>query len=306
MSPQRIPPTAPSLSLALNAPPCQLGESPFWHPGERRLYWCDITGRALHRHDPATGEHTAWHFDSEPGCCAPLPGGQLLVALRDGLVRFDPASGRHKPLVKAPYDRAQQRFNDGKADASGAFWVGTLHEPRDAPRAALYRYADGELERMGGGVTVSNGLAFSPDGRRMYWSDTTAHTIYGLDLDLATGQAGARRVFARFADKLEARQAGQRYGGRPDGAAVDAEGCYWVAMYEGARLLRLSPDGALLQELALPVTRPTMPTFGDDDLRTLYVTSAASQAGDPAEPLAGCVLRLRCDVPGLPVHFAHG
>jgi sugar lactone lactonase YvrE len=290
---------------ALAAPMSQLGESPFWHPGEQCLYWCDITGRALHRHDPATGANSLWSFDSDLGSCAPLPGGDLLLALRDGIVRFDPATAKTRLLAKAPYDRALQRFNDGKADASGAFWVGTIHEPRDAPRAALYRYADGELERMGGGITVSNGLAFSPDGRTMYWSDTTAHTIYALDMDLATGQVGARRVFARFADKLESRQSGQPYGGRPDGAAIDAEGCYWVAMYEGGRLLRLSPAGELLQQVALPVLRATMPAFGGADLRSLYVTSAAAQAGDAAQPLAGCVLRLCADVPGLPVHFAH-
>jgi sugar lactone lactonase YvrE len=308
MSPQRVPPAAQSDALidSLAAPPSRLGESPFWHPSEQCLYWCDINGRALHRHDPTTGAHSLWGFDSEPGSCAPLPGGDLLLALRDGLVRFDPTTAKTRLLAKAPYDRTQQRFNDGKADASGAFWVGTIHEPRDAPRAALYRYADGELERMGGGVTVSNGLAFSPDGRTLYWSDTTAHTIYALDMDLATGQVGARRVFAQFPDKLQARQSGQPYGGRPDGAAVDAEGCYWVAMYEGGRLLRLSPAGELLQQIALPVLRPTMPAFGVADLRTLYVTSAAAQPGDPAQPLAGCVLRLRADVPGLPVHFAHG
>jgi sugar lactone lactonase YvrE len=291
---------------ALNAPPARLGESPFWHPGEQVLYWCDIAGRALHRHDPATGAHALWSFASEPGSCAPLLGGGLIVALREALVRFDPASGRMHTLAKAPYDTTQQRFNDGKADASGAFWVGTIHEPRDAPLACLYRWADGELEQQAGGVTVSNGLAFSPDGRTMYWSDTTAHTVHAIDVEPEGERIGVRRVFARFPDKQACREAGQPYGGRPDGAAVDAEGCYWVAMYEGARLLRLAPGGELLQEIALPVLRPTMPAFGDADLKTLYVTSAAAQDGDAREPLAGCVLRLRVHVPGLPVHFARG
>ena len=298
---------------ALAAPPSRLGESPFWHPGERALYWVDIAGRALHRHDPASEAHAVWAFESEPGSCAPLLGGGLLVALREGIVRFDPASGKLRLLAKAPYDRALQRFNDGKADAAGAFWVGTIHEPRDAPLARLYRYVDGELVAMAGGVTVSNGLAFSPDGRTMYWSDTTAHTIYAfdafdaIDADSEAGElAHRRRRYAVFPDKHDARRAGQPYGGRPDGAAVDAEGCYWVAMYEGGRLLRLSAAGELLREIALPVLRPTMPAFGDADMKTLYVTSAAPQPGDPEQPLAGCVLRLRVDVPGLPVHFARG
>jgi sugar lactone lactonase YvrE len=140
----------------------------------------------------------------------------------------------------------------------------------------------------------------------MYWSDTKAHTVYAFDFDPAAGELSRRRVFASFAQK----QAGQdlaAYGGRPDGAAVDAEGCYWVAMFEGQRLLRLSPDGELLREVVLPVRCPTMPCFGGADLRTLYVTTSRENrpAAELAEqPLAGCVLKLAVDVPGLPVNMA--
>ncbi|MEF7614250.1 SMP-30/gluconolactonase/LRE family protein [Aquincola sp. MAHUQ-54] len=291
-----IVPVAPSL----------LGESPMWHPTERCLYWCDIHGHRLNRYDPASGRHDTWSFDTDIACCAPLLGGELLLALRSGLVRFDPVSGKRRVCAKAPYDPAVERFNDGKADPQGRLWIGTIYEPRDRPAAALYRWADGELTREAEGVTVGNGLAWSPDGRTAYWSDTKAHTIHAFDFDPVEGTLSGRRVWAEF----PAKQPGaglDGYGGRPDGAAVDTEGCYWVAMFEGARVLRLSPRGELLHEVRLPVQCPTMPCFGGPDLKTLYVTTARD--GRPADelarqPWAGQVLTLRVDVPGLPVNFA--
>lgn len=287
-------------------PPSRLGESPLWHPTESRLYWCDIAARQLHRYDPITGVHEHWGFDSEPASCAPLLDGGLLLAMRDGLWRFDPEHSRRTRLARPPYDPTVERFNDGKADAKGRFWIGTIYEPREPAWAALYCFDAGRLERRAEGVTVSNGLAWSPDGRTMYWSDTKARTVYAMDYDLPSGTASRRRVFAQFALRLPA--AGPAgYGGRPDGAAVDTEGCYWVAMYEGARLLRLSPGADVLTDIALPLRCPTMPCFGGSDLKTLYLTSAR-EARPAAElvtmPLSGCVLQLRVDVPGLPANFA--
>lgn len=291
--------------LPLPVAPSLLGESPFWHPDEAALYWCDIPGRTLNRWHPASATHRQWALPAEPGCCAPLPGGELLLAMRDGLFRFDPASGQRQLLAPPPYDTARERFNDGKVDPQGRLWVGTIYEPRNPALASLYRWAGGRLDRMAGDVTVSNGLAFSPDGRVMYWSDTTAHRICALDLDATEGTVSGQRVFAQFAPK----QPGQdlaTYGGRPDGAAVDVEGAYWVAMFEGQRLLRLACDGRVLQELPLPVRCPTMPCLGGPDLRTLYVTTARQNrpaAELAAQPWAGCVLQMRVDVPGLPVNF---
>ena len=293
---------------ALPVAPSLLGESPFWHPDEAALYWCDIPGKKLHRWHPATAGHREWAFDAEPGCCAPLPGGDLLLAMRDGLFRFSPESGERQLLAEPPYDPATERFNDGKADPQGRFWAGTIFEPRTSNSAALYRWAAGKLEKMAGNIIVSNGLAFSPDGGTVYWSDTAAHRIDALDFDPAHGAVSGRRTWVQFPPK----QAGQdlaTYGGRPDGAAVDVEGAYWVAMFEGQRLLRLAPDGSVLRDVALPVRCPTMPCFGDTDLRTLFITTARHNrpaAELAAQPLAGCVLRLRVDVPGLPVNFARG
>ena len=290
---------------ALPVAPCRLGASPFWHPDEQALYWCDIPGRALHRFEPARAAHRHWALPTEPGCCAPMLGGGLMLAMRDGLWRFDTRSGERQRLAPPPYDPAVQRFNDGKADPFGGFWVGTIHEPREPALAALYRWDGQSLTRVAGEVTTSNGLGWSPDGRRLYWSDTKDHLIQVMDVDPRDGSVSGRRAWVRFPPR-GAGQALADYGGRPDGAAVDSEGTYWVAMYEGQRLLRLAPDGGVLEERPLPVRCATMPCFGDDDLRTLYVTTA--REGRPAEelaqqPWAGCVLSLRVDVPGLPAHF---
>jgi sugar lactone lactonase YvrE len=297
--------TAPNIE-ALPVAPSLLGESPFWHVTEDALYWCDIPGGCLNRYEPAQARHDQWRFNSDVACCAPLSTGGLLLALRTGIVRFDPAAGEQVQLAAAPYDAQRERFNDGKADAQGRFWVGTIYEPRDAPRAALYCFGHGRLERVADGITTSNGLAWSPDERTLYWSDTKAHTVYALDFDATTGRVANRRVFIQFPVK-SADQELTSYAGRPDGAAVDVEGAYWVAMFEGKRLLRVSPQGEVLSEIPLPVRCPTMPCFGGPDLRTLFITTARENR--PAEelarePLAGRVLQLRVDVPGLPANFA--
>ena len=283
-----------------------LGESPVWHPGEQVLYYCDIPGHTLHRFDPREGRLDHWRFDTDVASLAPRLDGTLLLAMRDGLWRFEPRSGERSRIAEPPYDPASERFNDGKCDPQGRFWVGTIYEPRSPPRASLHCLVRGRLLRKADGITVSNGLAWSPNGRTMYWSDTHAHTIYAFDFEPGTGALGNRRVFASFAGKSPGPLLAS-YGGRPDGAAVDVEGCYWVAMYEGQRLLRLSPEGEVVREVRLPVRCATMPCFGGVDLTTLYITTA--RANRPAaeladQPYAGCVLALDVDVAGLPANFA--
>ena len=283
-----------------------LGESPFWHPRERALYYCDIPDRKLQRFDPASGALLHWDFDTEPASCAPCVDGRLLLAMRDGLWRFDPLSGARQRLAEPPYDPAKERFNDGKCDPQGRFWVGTIYEPRDAAKATLHCWNGAKLVKRADDATVGNGLAWSPNGRTLYWSDTKAHTIYAFDFEPVSGELSGRRVFARFPVKQDG-QSLDSYGGRPDGAAVDAEGCYWVAMFEGQRLLRLSPAGELLREVRLPVRCATMPCFGGADLKTIYITTSREKrpaAELMAQPMAGCVLALEVDVPGLPVNFA--
>ncbi|MEP6874731.1 MAG: SMP-30/gluconolactonase/LRE family protein [Burkholderiales bacterium] len=283
-----------------------LGESPVWHPRENALYYADIPGHKLQRFDPVSGDLRHWEFETDVASLAPRLDGTLLLAMRDGLWIFDPSTGERQRVAEPPYDPASERFNDGKCDPQGRFWVGTLYEPRTPALASLNCYAKGQLTKRVDGLTVVNGLAWSPNGRTMHWSDTTTHTIFAADVDPTSGVLSRQRVFARFPVK----QAGQSlasYGGRPDGAAMDAEGCYWVAMFEGQRLLRLSPEGEVVQDVALPVCCPTMPCFGGPGLTTLYLTTSRQNrpaAELVAQPWAGCVLALDVDVPGLPVNFA--
>ena len=174
--------------------PASLGESPLWSVAEQCLYYVDIAARQVLRLDPASGELKTWQLDSQPGCIAFIEGGGLLVAQRNGLWRLDPLSGAHTCIVAAPYDTTKQRFNDGKPDAQGRFWVGTIDDAR-APEAALYCHADGQTRCLAGGIVTSNGLAWSPDQRRMYWSDTKAHAVYAFDFDAATGSIENLRTF---------------------------------------------------------------------------------------------------------------
>ena len=290
---------------ALPVAPSVLGESPFWHPLEAALYWCDIPAKRLNRWHPGRAEHRHWDLDAEPGCAAPRLGGGVMVAMRDGLWVLDLDSGERTLRAAPPYDPACERFNDGKAGPHGRFWAGTIYEPRDAASAALYQWHGGRLQRMAGDVTVANGLAWSVDGRTLYWTDTTAHAVYAFDVDAAGEALSNRRVFAQFDVKRDGQDL-STYGGRPDGAAVDQAGNYWCAMFEGQRVLQIAPDGRILQSIELPVRCPTMPCFGGVDLRTLYVTTAReNRPADElaAQPLAGCVLSRRVDVPGLPVNF---
>jgi sugar lactone lactonase YvrE len=211
---------------------------------------------------------------------------------------------------------ASTRFNDGKADTVGRFWAGTIYEPKDARKADLYSFDcrpdngnSGKplVQLKANNAITANGLAWSPDAHTVYWTDTNSHAIQAWDFEADSNAMRHHRIFHRFPGKPAGWKPGDAgYGGRPDGAAVDVEGHYWCAMFEGARLLRLSPQGEIVADLPLPARCPTMPCFGGPDLRTLYVTTASHQR-PPAElqefPHSGCVFTTRVDVPGLPVNF---
>ena len=300
---------------ALTTQPDGLSESPFWHPQEQRLYWVDIPGRRIARVAvqglQAQGPVDYWPLTQEPGCIAPVQGGGWVMALRDGIYRAREWKGDLLPLAPAPYDTKRLRFNDGHCDAQGRFWAGSLYEPKDQVLGVLYMLDGQGLHAMMDGVVTANGLAWSPDGRTAYWADTAAHQVRAFDFEPSTGQLSAARVFHQMPPKPAAWTWGNvsPYGGRPDGAAMDSEGCYWSAQYEGHRLLRLSPAGEVLAEVATPVPCPTMPCFGGPDLKTLFITSSRQgrSVSEMAQyPGAGCVFATRVEVAGLPVNrFSH-
>jgi sugar lactone lactonase YvrE len=271
-----------------------LGECPVWSTAEQALFWVDINAPSLNRFDPATGINRAMPMPSSIGCFALRQQGGFVVALRDGiwLARAD-GTLEHK-VADPPYDPAYHRFNDGRCDPQGRLFAGTMNEKRDAPSGALYRLdADFHLTEVLRGLTISNGLAWSPDGRTMYHADTPTRTVNAFTFDAATGMPSDRRVLARFEGETE----------RPDGGAVDSEGCYWTTFYSGGRVVRLSPAGELVASHPVPAMCPTMCAFGGADLKTLYVTSAR-QRRDDAElarlPHSGGIFAMRVDVPGLP------
>lgn len=283
----------------------ELGECPLWSPEERCLWWIDIRARRLHRFDPATRTDVHWTLPREPGCIGLAASGGLVAALRDGFYHLDPARERVDciaPIDDPYYDARRMRFNDGRCDPAGRFWAGAMDESRQAPCAAMYCIERGVVRRAFGGndacgVMVSNGLAFSPDGLTLYQSDTPAHVVYAYPFDVRQGQAGSRRIFA----SVPANQGDRDYGGRPDGAAIDAEGAYWSAQYEGGRVLRFAPDGRMLAQILIPVRRPTMVAFGGPDLRHLFITSAREGANsDELErhPMSGGLFCIELDVQG--------
>ncbi|WP_229493526.1 SMP-30/gluconolactonase/LRE family protein [Massilia arenae] len=278
--------------------PMLVGESAIWHEVESALYWVDIEGYTVNRLHAASGKFTSWKMGSNPSALAIDDNNFLVVATRHGLLRLNTTDGSEKPITDAPYDPSKVRFNDGRVDPAGRFWIGTMYEPRDQPAAEMYVLDKDQLRQAwSGGMTNSNGLAWSLDGRTMYHADTTTHRIDCYDFDPATGEQSNRRTIVTFPSDKSAAD----YGGRPDGATMDSEGMYWVAMFEGARILRIAPNGEIVREIKLPVKCPTSVAFGGPDLRTLYITSAShGRSKEELEqyPLSGKVLCLKMDVAG--------
>ena len=290
---------------------CALGESPFWHPEEQTLYWVDITAKRILRANVYTGDVQRWDLPGEPGCIAPAASGGLVMALRDGIYRARAWGGPLQHLATLPYDPRTVRANDGKCDALGRFWVGTVDETKRNQAAALY-----VVDARGGTIQVrtaikdaltGNGLAWSTDQRSLYWADTPRHQVRSWPFELATATLGDPDIFLQFSPKpAEWNFADRSYAGRPDGATVDASGNYWVAQYEGRRVAQYAPDGTLLQELQVPAQCPTMPCLGGEDFKTLYVTSVSQgrSAAELAEmPQSGAVFHTRVASPGQRVNF---
>jgi sugar lactone lactonase YvrE len=271
-----------------------LGECAIWSATESVLYWVDINAPTLNRFDPTSGRNDAMPMPSSIGCFALRRGGGFVVALRDGLWLAGRDGTLERKVASAPFDPAHHRFNDGRCDRQGRFFAGSMNENRDANTAALHRLdPDWTFTTVLDDMMISNGLAWSPDGRTMYHADTPTRTVNAYDYDIRAGTPANRRVFAQWTAE----------GDRPDGCTVDSAGCYWSAFYRGGKVVRVSPEGRTLAEIPIPAMCPTMCALGGTDLRTLYVTTARQQRTDEELarlPQSGGIFALRVDVPGLP------
>lgn len=242
----------------------RLGEGPSWDAEAGVLWWVDIHNHRVHRWDPAAGEDTVYEVGEMTGCAHPAADGRVVLALRRGVALLDPADGAVEPLATLLPERAGLRLNDGKCDARGRLWVGSMSAEEGG--AALFRVdPDGAVHEAAGGLTMSNGLGWSPDGATLYLTDSPAKVILAFDFDAEAGTLSGRRVFADLS----------RADSVPDGLAVDADGCVWSAQWGGACLVRFAPDGGELLRVRLPVPNPTSCAFGGSDGTDLYVTTAS-------------------------------
>ena len=280
----------PDVEILIDTP-LKVGEGPCWDDASGTLLFLDILAPCLYRYDPAGGKLQRFDMPSAIGSFGLCADGRAVVALRSGVHLFDFATSKLEFLVHPEPHMPGNRLNDGKVGPDGAFWVGSMDDrPEKEPVAALYRVdAKGGSTRMRDGLVVSNGLAWSPDGKRMFHSDSRQRFVQTYDFDARTGALSGQRTI-RMLEEAD---------GRPDGAACDAEGFYWSAGVSAGCLNRIAPDGRIDRKILLPVEAPTMPCFGGPDGKTLYVTSLASNRTGTPQP--GTLLSLRVDVAGAPI-----
>jgi xylono-1,5-lactonase len=282
--------------------PAILGEGAVWVERENALYWVDVVGKKVHRYGLAGGTRKTWSFATEVPCLAPRRLGGFVGATRHGLAFFDFSADVVEPQVIAEFetDIPGNRFNDGKADARGRFWAGTVDEAnwRDAT-GSLYRLdADLSVRKIESGYICSNGPAYSADNKTFYLNETMKGLIYAFDFG-ADGEIRNRRPFVKLGD-------GE---GGPDGLTVDAEDCVWVCHFGGGRVSRFSPQGERLQTVLLPVPNVTSCTFAGAGLDTLYITTARygmSEEDIRKQPLAGSLFACQPGVRGLPTQLFAG
>ncbi|MEU5774432.1 SMP-30/gluconolactonase/LRE family protein [Streptomyces venezuelae] len=263
-----------------------LGEGPTWDAATGRLIWVDILGSRVHTYAPGDGRRTVMATEQHVGAAKPRAGGGLVVNLRDGIGLYGPGGTPFTWLVRDPVPG--RRGNDAAVAPDGALWAGTMRYDEAPGGGGLTRIApDGTATDVADDVAVSNGTGWSPDGRLMYYVDSPTRRVDVLDVD--GRHVLNRRPFARIEERA----------GFPDGLAVDAEGCVWVALWDGAAVRRYTPDGRLDRTVDLPVRRPTACAFGGPDLRDLYITTARTGLDRP-HPLSGSVLVVPDAGRGLP------
>jgi L-arabinonolactonase len=273
-----------------------LGEGTVWDPAAQCLWWIDIYARAIHRYEPASGNSSRFQAPERPGALGVRRNGGLVVAMRDGFHFFDPATQQFQHVADAEPQFAETRMNDGRTDRQGRFWSGTVFEvegARSRPIGALYRLdVDHSCHKVVDSVGCSNGLAWSPDGRTMYFTDSCAPHVWAWDFDPASGAVDNRRLFIDLSP----------INGASDGATVDAEGCYWLTLPFKSQLQRYDPAGRFMRAIELPTDAPTCCEFGGKDLTTLYVTTARLRRSEEElqdQPLAGGLFAIETGVRGL-------
>lgn len=272
---------------------CQavLGEGPVWVAAEQALYWLDIKGYRILRRS-VEGAITAWQTPFRICSLAPRAVGGFVAGTENGFALVEPAEDIYELIGDPEPERATNRFNDGKVDREGRFWAGTMDDAEEQPSGALYRLdQDRGWSRLDDGYAVTNGPAFSPDGRILYHNDSGRGTTFAFDI-AEDGSLANKRVFARF----------ESADGYPDGMTVDAEGCLWIAFWDGWCVRRLSPEGEVLRTIALPVARPTSCAFGGPELDQLFITSARvglDAEALAAQPHAGALFMARPGVAGI-------
>lgn len=270
-----------------------MGEGPFWSAVEGALWFVDILSERIHRFDPLTGGGRSWSAPGKVSFVLPGETGGLVVGLPGVIVQFQPETGNFDTLARVEDNYPGNRLNDACVDGGGCLWFGTMDDAAKAKTGALYRWGDEAAPvQVDSGYCISNGPAFSPDGRHLYVTDTLDRVIYRFEVD-AGGRLHGKTLFIRFtaAD------------GHPDGTTIDAEGHLWVAFYGGWAVRRISPDGTLIGTVTLPCANVTKLAFGGDGLKTAFVTTARDGLSDDAlreQPLAGNLFAFDVDVPGLP------
>lgn len=270
----------------------ELAEGPCWLAERGLLAWVDIMAGLVHLLDPVSGADRALEVGQPVGAAVPTDDGRLALAVRDGFALLDLHRGEVELIVEIERDLTGNRMNDGKSDPAGRFWAGTMALDMRAGAGALYRLdAERNVEQMVPGVSISNGLGWSPDGRLMYYIDSPQGRVDVFDFDVSSGSIANRRPFA----KVE--------GGDPDGMAVDAGGGLWVAIWGAGKVLHFLPDATPSDEIQLPASRVTSCCFGGPELEDLYITSAwqgMTEDQRAREPLAGGIFRSRPGVQGQP------
>ncbi len=269
-----------------------IGEGPLWHEAEQALYWVDIAGKTINRYWPASKSHDSFDLGVEVGVIAFREAGGCIAAGNTGYSFWSPDTNKLEPIGDPEADNPESRFNDGKVDRKGRFWAGTM-TPEGAV-SALYRMdEDYAVHTMETGLTISNGIGWSPDNAVMYFVDSMRYVIFSYAFDFESGEIVDQAKFVEVLPDY----------GIPDGLTVDSEGCVWCAFYGGGKVTRYDPKGKKMLEVPLPVSQPTSCIFGGQDYKDLYVTSAwngLSGEARKAEPLAGDLFVIKTDVQGLP------